>query len=237
MKLDLSPAGLRPPLLTDQERRAHRSRAWLLARPPRSSRTSAPWMYDERPQAAERGAGACIRIGTRGEVDGTSPNWRGRATISARGETRVVRRAATRVEVERPSREESAVVPELRIRSTNNNDVRSEGSCVLYWMTAFRRLSWNFSLDRSIEWAQELGKPLVILESLRRGYPWASERLHGDRRGRRAAAPYSTSIPETESWPAAKANHSLSHPPEPSSRFWPPGEPGRADYRSLPPPR
>ena len=25
---------------------------------------------------------------------------------------------------------------------------------------------------------QELGKPLVILEALRAGYPWASDRLH-----------------------------------------------------------
>ncbi len=49
---------------------------------------------------------------------------------------------------------------------------------VLYWMTAFRRKDWNFSLQRAVEWAKELGKPLVILEALRCDYPWASDRLH-----------------------------------------------------------
>jgi len=45
-------------------------------------------------------------------------------------------------------------------------------------MIAYRRTKWNFALDRAIEWAHELGKPVVILEALRCDYPWASERLH-----------------------------------------------------------
>jgi deoxyribodipyrimidine photo-lyase len=45
-------------------------------------------------------------------------------------------------------------------------------------MTACRRIKWNFALDRSIEWARQLKKPLVILEALRCDYPWASERFH-----------------------------------------------------------
>ena len=45
-------------------------------------------------------------------------------------------------------------------------------------MTASRRVTWNFALDRAVEWAEKLQKPLVILEALRCGYPWASDRMH-----------------------------------------------------------
>lgn len=56
--------------------------------------------------------------------------------------------------------------------------MRADGEFVLYWMIAYRRLAWNFALDRAIEWARELKKPLVIFEALRCDYPWASERMH-----------------------------------------------------------
>jgi deoxyribodipyrimidine photo-lyase len=56
--------------------------------------------------------------------------------------------------------------------------VEAGGAFVLYWMTAFRRVRFNFSLQRAVEWAEELRKPLVILEALRCDYPWASDRLH-----------------------------------------------------------
>ena len=69
-------------------------------------------------------------------------------------------------------------VPEIRIRAVNDAPVRPDGDFVLYWMTAFRRLSWNFALDRAVEQARSLGKPLVILEALRVGYRWASDRHH-----------------------------------------------------------
>ena len=69
-------------------------------------------------------------------------------------------------------------VPEIRIRSGNSLPVRQEGDFVLYWMIASRRTSWNFALDRAVEWAEKLRKPLVILEALRCGYPWASDRMH-----------------------------------------------------------
>ncbi|MEQ1473625.1 MAG: deoxyribodipyrimidine photolyase [Candidatus Acidiferrum sp.] len=49
---------------------------------------------------------------------------------------------------------------------------------MLYWMIANRRLSYNFSLDRALEHCRALRKPLVILEALRCGYQWASDRLH-----------------------------------------------------------
>lgn len=60
----------------------------------------------------------------------------------------------------------------------NTAPIRPDGEYVLYWMTAFRRLSWNFALDRAVERARELGKPLLIFEAIRCGYRWASDRLH-----------------------------------------------------------
>jgi deoxyribodipyrimidine photo-lyase len=46
-------------------------------------------------------------------------------------------------------------------------------------MVAYRRLGWNYALDRAIEWCEELHRPLVILDALRVDYHWASDRLHG----------------------------------------------------------
>ena len=45
-------------------------------------------------------------------------------------------------------------------------------------MIASRRTTWNFALDRAIEWAEKVRKPLVILEALRCAYPRASDRMH-----------------------------------------------------------
>lgn len=69
-------------------------------------------------------------------------------------------------------------VPEIRVRALNAASVRHEGDFILYWMTAYRRATWNFSLQRAVELANRHQKPLVILEALRAGYPWASDRLH-----------------------------------------------------------
>ena len=69
-------------------------------------------------------------------------------------------------------------VPKIRIRSGSSLPVRQEGDFVLYWMIACRRVTWNFALDRAVEWAEKLQKPLVILEALRCSYPWASDRMH-----------------------------------------------------------
>ncbi len=70
------------------------------------------------------------------------------------------------------------MVPAARIRTCNPAPVRGDGAFVLYWMIAFRRLSSNFSLQRAVELAVELRKPLVIFEPLRIGYRWASDRIH-----------------------------------------------------------
>jgi deoxyribodipyrimidine photo-lyase len=69
-------------------------------------------------------------------------------------------------------------VPTIRIRQANQQPVNPRGDYVLYWMIANRRTTWNFALDRAADHARELNKPLVVLEALRVGYPWASDRIH-----------------------------------------------------------
>ncbi len=66
----------------------------------------------------------------------------------------------------------------LRLRSLNERPPRPSGEYVLYWMTSARRATWNFGLQRAAELATEYGKPLLILEALRCGHPWASPRFH-----------------------------------------------------------
>ncbi len=70
-------------------------------------------------------------------------------------------------------------VPPIRIRGVNQTAIREGGRYVLYWMIASRRLYFNFALDRALEHCARLQKPLVILEALRVGYRWASDRIHG----------------------------------------------------------
>jgi deoxyribodipyrimidine photo-lyase len=69
-------------------------------------------------------------------------------------------------------------VPASRVRACNNAPLRADGEYVLYWMIAARRTGWSFALQRAVERAHGLRKPLVVLEALRAGYTWASERLH-----------------------------------------------------------
>src|SRR5262245_13051806 len=45
-------------------------------------------------------------------------------------------------------------------------------------MAAQRRSQSNFALQRAVECANDLGKPLLVYEPLRLTYPWASDRLH-----------------------------------------------------------
>ena len=69
-------------------------------------------------------------------------------------------------------------VPAVRIRTIHEAPVVDSGDYILYWMISFRRGQYNFSLQRAVEWARRLNKPLMILEALRCGYPWASDRYH-----------------------------------------------------------
>jgi deoxyribodipyrimidine photo-lyase len=70
------------------------------------------------------------------------------------------------------------MVPAIRIKSSNHAPIWPDRDYVLYWMIAFRRTEWNFSLEQAVDWAVDLRKPLVIFEPLRIGYRWASDRLH-----------------------------------------------------------
>jgi deoxyribodipyrimidine photo-lyase len=69
-------------------------------------------------------------------------------------------------------------VPTSRVRVINAAEANSAGCYVLYWMVANRRASWNYSLDRAIDWAEELGKPLLVFEALRPDYQWNCDRFH-----------------------------------------------------------
>ncbi|MGQ0720781.1 MAG: deoxyribodipyrimidine photolyase [Candidatus Eiseniibacteriota bacterium] len=69
-------------------------------------------------------------------------------------------------------------VPAVRVRECSEAPIRANGSYVLYWMIAARRARWNFALDRAVELARELGRPLLVLEALRCGHRWASDRIH-----------------------------------------------------------
>lgn len=69
-------------------------------------------------------------------------------------------------------------VPDVRLRRLSDAPTRPERDYVLYWMTSFRRARSNFALDRALEHAKALGKPLVVFEPLRVGYEFANDRLH-----------------------------------------------------------
>ena len=71
-----------------------------------------------------------------------------------------------------------SAVPAIRIRGGNTLQVNTDGAYVLYWMTANRRVHWNYSMERAVDWARQLRKPLLVLEALRCDYPWASDRFH-----------------------------------------------------------
>ena len=69
-------------------------------------------------------------------------------------------------------------VPEIRLRVVNGRPLNAAGRYVLHWMIAFRRTKANFALQRALETARELQRPLVVLEALNVDYPHASDRLH-----------------------------------------------------------
>ena len=77
-----------------------------------------------------------------------------------------------------PSGADTRTVRSVRIRRANDAPVRPDRTYVLYWMVAARRARANFALERAVELAVELGRPLVVFEPLRVDHPWASDRLH-----------------------------------------------------------
>ena len=71
-------------------------------------------------------------------------------------------------------------VPAGRILQASSEDktINPKGKFVLYWMTASRRTKWNFGLERAVDWAKHLKRPLVVFEALRLTYQWNSDRFH-----------------------------------------------------------
>ena len=69
-------------------------------------------------------------------------------------------------------------VPAPRIHACNTRTVNTSGNHVFYWMIANRRRPYNFALQRAVQWAVELRRPLLVVEALSCNYPWASARLH-----------------------------------------------------------
>jgi deoxyribodipyrimidine photo-lyase len=69
-------------------------------------------------------------------------------------------------------------VPQIRVRQMNDAPVRTDGKYVLYWMVAARRAHWSFALDRAVEHARQLDRPLIVLEAIRAGYRWSNDRIH-----------------------------------------------------------
>ena len=130
----------------------------------------APWPDEIMLIVSGRSAAAIVQRRRRPQCSGC-PTRRPCFRVS-RGSANGTRRQRSRLGGKVPQ------IPDSRIRVCNTADVRGDADYVLYWMIAFRRTGWNHSLQRAADWAEKLAKPLVILEALRVGYPWASDRLH-----------------------------------------------------------
>jgi len=68
-------------------------------------------------------------------------------------------------------------VPSARILA-DDRPPRPEGEYILYWMVAARRTRRNAALERAVELARELRRPLLVLEPLRIDYRFACRRFH-----------------------------------------------------------
>ncbi len=74
-------------------------------------------------------------------------------------------------------RDDSGFSP-LRLQLARDCPVNPSGAFVVYWMTAARRVHWNFALQRAADWAAELKRPLVVVEVLACGGRWDCDRFH-----------------------------------------------------------
>ncbi len=72
----------------------------------------------------------------------------------------------------------TAVVPAERLTALNDAPADSSRDYVLYWCVMARRTRYNFALEYALACARTWGRPLVVVEALRAGYPWANDRLH-----------------------------------------------------------
>ena len=71
-----------------------------------------------------------------------------------------------------------AVVPAERLTAVNTAAADPARDYVLYWQVMARRTRSNFALEHAVAMARAWRRPLVVLEALRAGYPWANDRLH-----------------------------------------------------------
>ena len=71
-------------------------------------------------------------------------------------------------------------VPLTRVTTLKdiNPETLTDSTYVVYWMISFKRIGFNFALQRAVEWANQLSQPLLILEPLILDYPMSSIRLH-----------------------------------------------------------
>ena len=69
-------------------------------------------------------------------------------------------------------------LPPERLTALNDVPLDPTREIVVYWQIMARRTRHNFALQHAVETARALGRPLVVLEALRAGYPWANDRLH-----------------------------------------------------------
>ena len=72
----------------------------------------------------------------------------------------------------------SSPLPPSRLTPLNTASPTPTRPLVLYWCVMARRTRHNFALQHALATARAFGRPLVVLEALRAGYPWASDRLH-----------------------------------------------------------
>ncbi len=73
---------------------------------------------------------------------------------------------------------EPSELPDVRLTVRLDRPPAADRAYVLYWMTAARRPTHNFALERAVHWARTLDRPLVVFEALRAGYRWANDRHH-----------------------------------------------------------
>ncbi|WP_420126229.1 hypothetical protein, partial [Longimicrobium sp.] len=72
----------------------------------------------------------------------------------------------------------ASLIPPARLTPLNTARADPSRGIILYWQVMQRRTRYNWALEHAIKLAREWGRPLVVLEALRAGYPWASDRLH-----------------------------------------------------------
>ncbi len=71
-----------------------------------------------------------------------------------------------------------ANVPAIRVHPANARAPARSGTYVLYWMTAQRRTTYSFGLQRAMEHVRALGRPLLVAETLGCDGRWATDRHH-----------------------------------------------------------